>query len=160
MPWITSITLIIILLLQYTLWLGKRSFPHLQETDKLLLVQKQKNSELKLRNTAMEAEIQDLKRGLDSIEEHARAELGMVKPKEILYQYLTPPTQETEMTIISQISRPEKQEVIAKLKKPIKKPMTQGTDSEAPSPQPMPSPSKEENIPTHENKEENTNIKE
>lgn len=115
MPWITSTLLVIICLLQYSLWLGKRSFPKLQETDKTLLTQKQKNTELKLRNTAMEAEIQDLKRGLDAIEEHARSELGMVKPKEILYQYLTPPTQETNMIVVS--SQPQKQEVIQKIKK-------------------------------------------
>lgn len=95
MPWITTILLGVVLLLQYPLWLGKGSLPHLQQVEQSLQAQKQKNAELKLRNTAMEAEIQDLKRGYDAIEERARSELGMVKPKEILYEYLTPPNDRT-----------------------------------------------------------------
>ena len=101
MPWITAVLLGAILLLQYPLWLGKGCFPHLQHVEKKLVQQKQKDAELKLRNTAMEAEIQDLKRGLGAIEEHARTELGMVRPSEVLYQYLTPPSAETAMALIN-----------------------------------------------------------
>ncbi len=99
MPWITTFLLTLILLLQYPLWLGKGSWPHLQRVEHEFQIQKQKNAELKLRNTAMEAEIQDLKRGYDAIEERARSELGMVKPKEILYEYLTPPSDHTVLVV-------------------------------------------------------------
>jgi cell division protein FtsB len=92
MPWITTLLFSFVLLLQYALWLGKGSLPHLQMVEENLSQQKQKNGELRLRNTAMEAEIQDLKRGYDAIEERARSDLGMVKPKEILYEYLNTPS--------------------------------------------------------------------
>ena len=107
MPWITTFLLSLILLLQYPLWLGKGSWPHLQKVEHEFQIQKQKNAELKVRNTAMEAEIQDLKRGYDAIEERARSELGMVKPKEILYEYLTPPSDHTVLVV----PMPEKQPV-------------------------------------------------
>ncbi|MES2205293.1 MAG: cell division protein FtsB [Pseudomonadota bacterium] len=107
MPWITTFLLSLILLLQYPLWLGKGSWPHLQKVEHEFQIQKQKNAELKVRNTAMEAEIQDLKRGYDAIEERARSELGMVKPKEILYEYLTPPSDHTVLVV----PMPDKQPV-------------------------------------------------
>jgi cell division protein FtsB len=91
MPWITGVLFAFVLLLQYSLWLGKGSLPHLEMVEENLQKQKQKNAELKSRNMAMEAEIQDLKRGYDAIEERARVDLNMVKPKEIFYEYLNTP---------------------------------------------------------------------
>jgi cell division protein FtsB len=40
-----------------------------------------------VRNDQLQAELKDLKDGLEIIEETARHELGMVKPDEILVQY-------------------------------------------------------------------------
>ncbi|MGB5305570.1 MAG: septum formation initiator family protein, partial [Gammaproteobacteria bacterium] len=37
-------------------------------------------------NEALNAEVLDLKQGLDAIEEHAREDLGMVKDGETFYQ--------------------------------------------------------------------------
>ena len=38
-------------------------------------------------NAQLQAEVSDLKDGIDMVEERARFELGMVKPNEVLVQY-------------------------------------------------------------------------
>ena len=49
-------------------------------------MQRQENLELRERNAALQAEVTDLRQGLDAIEEHAREDLGMVKEGETFYQ--------------------------------------------------------------------------
>ena len=49
-------------------------------------MQAQENLELRERNAALQAEVADLRQGLDAIEEHAREDLGMVKEGETFYQ--------------------------------------------------------------------------
>lgn len=44
------------------------------------------NAKLRERNQALEAEVRDLKQGLEAIEERARSELGMIKKDEVFYQ--------------------------------------------------------------------------
>jgi cell division protein FtsB len=44
------------------------------------------NQEARARNARLAAEVSDLKEGLEMVEEKARAELGMVRPDEILVQ--------------------------------------------------------------------------
>lgn len=51
-------------------------------------VQQSVNKELSDRNAKMFAEIEDLKQGLDAIEERARNELGMVKEGETFYRII------------------------------------------------------------------------
>ena len=43
---------------------------------------------LRSRNQALEAEVADLKSGLDAIEERARSELGMIDNDETFYQFV------------------------------------------------------------------------
>jgi len=48
--------------------------------------QKQHNQAAQLANERLGAELNDLKDGLEMVEERARAEIGMVKPNEIFVQ--------------------------------------------------------------------------
>jgi cell division protein FtsB len=48
--------------------------------------QKTENEQLKERNRALEAEVKDLKQGLEAIEERSRSELGMIRKGETFYQ--------------------------------------------------------------------------
>lgn len=74
--------------LQYPLWLGKGSWLRVADMDRQLREQRDKNTQLRARNSSLEAEVQDLKQGLEAVEERARVELGMVKIDEVFFQIL------------------------------------------------------------------------
>jgi len=77
--------------LQYRLWFGDGS---VQEVWRLKNDAKSKNAEvlrLRSRNQALEAEVADLKKGLDAIEERARTELGMISGDETFYRFVQNP---------------------------------------------------------------------
>jgi cell division protein FtsB len=82
---------LIALLLQYPLWLGKGGWLRVHDLDRQLAAQNAANAGLKARNDALEAEVVDLKQGLEAIEERARAELGMIRADEVFYQIVTAP---------------------------------------------------------------------
>lgn len=76
----------LILLVQFPLWLGKGGWLRVWEVDRLLDAQRAKNEQLQVRNQALDAEVRDLKQGLEALEERARYELGMVKADEVFFQ--------------------------------------------------------------------------
>lgn len=73
-------------LLQYELWFAKGSVRTAMQLQKQIAVQEQQNEELQKRNAVIEADIEDLKSGDQSIEQHARHDLGMIKKGEIFYR--------------------------------------------------------------------------
>ena len=83
----------LILLIQVPLWLGKGGWLRVAEVDRQVAAQRDKNGQLEARNTALEAEVRDLKQGLEAIEERARYELGMIKPGEVFFQVVERPPQ-------------------------------------------------------------------
>jgi cell division protein FtsB len=83
---VTYILLALLLLLQYPLWLGKGSWLKVWDMGKQVEAQKQTNEQTQKRNAALDAEVSDLKRGTDALEERARSELGMVKQGEVFFQ--------------------------------------------------------------------------
>ena len=85
---LTLILAALIALIQYPLWLGKGSWLRVWEVDQQIRAQRSTNRQLQSRNNALEAEVRDLKVGLDAIEEQARSELGMIKHDEIFFQVL------------------------------------------------------------------------
>jgi cell division protein FtsB len=86
LKWLTALLVALIVLIQYPLWLGKGSWLRVWEADQQLAGQRESNNKLKARNAALDAEVRDLKQGLDAIEERARSELGMVKQDEVFFQ--------------------------------------------------------------------------
>ena len=72
--------------LQYPMWLGKGGWLQVRELDRQVGVEREANAKLKARNDALDAEVRDLKTGLDAIEERARSELGMVRQDEVFFQ--------------------------------------------------------------------------
>jgi cell division protein FtsB len=72
--------------IQYPLWLGKGSWLRVHEVDRQVRLQRDTNQKLQARNAALDAEVRDLKQGLEAIEERARSELGMIKQDEIFLQ--------------------------------------------------------------------------
>ena len=75
--------------LQYQFWLGEGGyFPH-QALTQQITQQAEVNDELKERNRILAAEVYDLKNGAEAIEEHARLDLGLIKPHETFVQMST-----------------------------------------------------------------------
>ena len=77
---------IVLVVLQAQLWLGRGSIPTVAELERKVQEQKLANDKARLVNEQLSAEINDLKEGLNMVEERARNELGMVKPNEIYVQ--------------------------------------------------------------------------
>jgi cell division protein FtsB len=76
----------LIVLIQYPLWLGKGGWLRVWEVDRQLEAQRGRNGVLQVRNQSLEAEVLDLKQGVDALEERARYELGMIKSDEVFFQ--------------------------------------------------------------------------
>jgi cell division protein FtsB len=68
------------------LWFGKGGVPRVLELQSQLNRQKASNALDRARNEQLNAEVRDLKEGLEMVEEKARFELGMVRPDEIFVQ--------------------------------------------------------------------------
>lgn len=84
-----AVTLVaLIILAQYPLWYGKGSWLNVFEIDQQIAIQRQTNQKLQNRNTVLEAEVNDLKKGLDAIEELVRNELGMIQKDEVFFQIM------------------------------------------------------------------------
>ncbi|MGV3628591.1 MAG: cell division protein FtsB [Betaproteobacteria bacterium] len=82
-----ALTLIgLILLIQYPLWLGKGGLLRVWEMERQIESQRLTNNGLQARNAALDAEVRDLKKGLEAVEERARNELGMIRRDEIFFQ--------------------------------------------------------------------------
>ena len=88
MKWLTLVLVALVGLIQYPLWLGKGGWFRVWEVDQQIAAQREVNGRLKARNGALDAEVRDLKQGLEAIEERARSELGMIRQDEMFFQVL------------------------------------------------------------------------
>ena len=86
MRWTTVILAALLVLVQADLWFGKGNLPYVMSLRKDLAEQRAVNAKARERNERVTAELADLREGLEMVEERARAELGMIKPNEILVQ--------------------------------------------------------------------------
>ncbi len=84
--WLTLAVIVLLAGLQYKLWVGQGSFAEVWNLNQAVAEQRDENERLAERNAALEAEVLDLKQGLDAVEERARSELGMIKDDEVFYQ--------------------------------------------------------------------------
>ncbi len=91
MRWATLILLALLVAVQADLWLGKGNMPYVMRLKKQLASQLEVNKVAADRNTRVAAEVTDLREGTEMVEEKARAELGMLRPDEILVQVTTKP---------------------------------------------------------------------
>lgn len=79
--------LLILAALQYKLFCGDSGLFQSRQLEMKLASQVAENQGLTARNRAMAAEIEELKKGDQALEEQARFELGMIKDKEVYYQF-------------------------------------------------------------------------
>lgn len=81
-----GLAIILIAGFQYLFWLGEGGYHDHQKLAQKIQQQTEINTELKERNRVLAAEVYDLKNGIEAIEEHARLDLGLVKPNETFVQ--------------------------------------------------------------------------
>jgi len=86
MRWLALAFVALIVALQYPMWLGKGGWLQVREYDRQLTAQREANAKLRTRNDALDADVRDLKTGFEAIEERARADLGMIRHDEVLFQ--------------------------------------------------------------------------
>lgn len=96
---------IVLVLLQYRLWLGDGGMREVHQLRAEIEVQRDENLKLKERNRTLSAEVLDLKKGTVAIEERARTDLGMVGRGETFYQVV-----ESKATVQPAPARPSEPE--------------------------------------------------
>lgn len=83
---IPAILITLLVVLHAQLWFGRGSVPDVTRLQQKLDVQKAANDKAHVANDRLAAEVNDLREGLEMVEEKARVELGMVKPNEVFVQ--------------------------------------------------------------------------
>jgi len=84
---IIVILVVLLLLLQIQVW---RQYGRVAELERRVEAQRTENRQLAARNDALDAEVADLKSGLDAVEERARSELGLIREGEEFYLVVEP----------------------------------------------------------------------
>ncbi len=82
--------LLLLIWLQYKVWLQDGGIPEVIELQDEVESVKNEVDILQERNSSLDAEVKDLKKGFDAIEERARSEMGMIKKGETYYQVIEP----------------------------------------------------------------------
>ncbi len=82
------VVVLIIGLLQYQLWSDQGSFEQIEKYHQRIEGMQIQIQAKKERNDGFYAELQDLRKGQDAMEERARYELGMILPNETFFQVL------------------------------------------------------------------------
>lgn len=97
MKWLSGLLLMLLIILQYRLWVGEGSLAEVSRLRDEISRQEALNSRLDARNKLLENEVIELQQGMDSLEERARSELGMIKKGETYYQLIDRPPIENEL---------------------------------------------------------------
>ena len=74
-------------LFQAQLWMGRGSIPSVRDMERRLAAQLADNKQRQAGNDRLASYVKDLQEGLETVEEKARSELGMVKPNEMFVQF-------------------------------------------------------------------------
>ena len=85
---IAFVLLVLLIWLQYKIWLQDGGIPEVIQLQQEVEEVKTEVQQLQERNSSLDAEVKDLKKGLDAIEERARSEMGMIKKGEVYYQVI------------------------------------------------------------------------
>jgi cell division protein FtsB len=80
------VLVLLLVILQWQLWNGRGSVRDVQQLQQKLGDQKEANARATIANERLASEVNDLKNGMEMVEERARQELGMVKPNEVFVQ--------------------------------------------------------------------------
>jgi cell division protein FtsB len=88
--WLGLLLLVLLIGLQLKLWVGDGGMREVRVLHQHVAEQRQQNEQLKQRNQALAADVDDLKHGDQAVEARARSELGLIRPGETFYQVVEP----------------------------------------------------------------------
>ena len=88
MRWLILALVMLVLFLQYRLWVGEGSIAEVVSLKQEIERQHEELEQLAARNQALQAEVDSLKRDLEEVEERARADLGMLRDGEVFFQVI------------------------------------------------------------------------
>ena len=86
MRWLLIVLGFTAVLLQAQLWLSDGGYRKTKALRAAVADQRALNQQLRDRNAALDAEVVNLKQGLEAAEERARTDLGLIGPRETFYQ--------------------------------------------------------------------------
>ncbi|MBP6682027.1 MAG: cell division protein FtsB [Halioglobus sp.] len=95
MRWLLAVLLILLVGLQYRLWIAQGSLAERHRLQGQIEEQIRINSELQERNTALEREVLDLQSGNKGLEQRAREQLGLIRQGETFYRFVDKPAATT-----------------------------------------------------------------
>ena len=78
--------LLALAVIQARLWFSEHGLREAHRLEAAVAAQRAQNAELAQRNDALEAEVQNLRDGLEAAEERARSDLGLVREHETFFQ--------------------------------------------------------------------------
>ncbi len=87
-----ALAVAVLLGLQYQYWLGGNGRVERNQLLTQIEAQKRLNGNQISANDLLRTDVHDLKNGLEAVEEHARLDLGLIKPNETFVQVSTAPT--------------------------------------------------------------------
>lgn len=88
MKWLLAVLILLLMALQYRLWIGDGSLAHAHRLEKEIKIQQAENDRMRERNRILDVEVDELKTGLDTIEERARNDIGLIKKDETFFMLL------------------------------------------------------------------------
>ena len=89
--WVLAGLVVLALLLQGELWFSRDGYRKTRDLRSAVEEQRAVNTDLKARNAALDAEVINLKEGVDAAEERARTDLGLIGENETFYQVVDSP---------------------------------------------------------------------
>lgn len=84
--WMLVLLGLVALTLQGQLWFSDDGYQKTHDLRTAVAEQTEQNQVLRDRNASLDAEVINLKQGVDAAEERARTDLGMIGPRESFYQ--------------------------------------------------------------------------
>lgn len=85
MKWLVLVLVILLGYLQYRLWIGEGSLAHAHRLENEIKQQQADIDRMRERNRILDVEVEELKTGLDTIEERARNDIGLIKKDETFF---------------------------------------------------------------------------
>jgi len=86
--WLLAILVVVLLILQYRLWIAEGSLAERHRLEQQVRDQVAVNEELRARNAVLEREVLELQNGNAVVEQRAREELNLVREDEVYYQFV------------------------------------------------------------------------